>query len=73
MLVGCAQTLGEVTMLGYFKFFPANIVSGWASGTGMAGLFGSAFYIMLKYMDINFFTIYMSCIPLVLVYYLIFK
>lgn len=40
-------------MLGHLRLFPSDTVSGWASGTGMAGLFGSAFYMGLAALGLS--------------------
>ena len=40
-------------MIGFFKEFPSEIVSGWGSGTGMAGVFGSGLLIFLRTMNVS--------------------
>lgn len=43
--VGCASLssgFGEITFLAYSSYFNKNTVSFWSSGTGAAGIFGSA-------------------------------
>jgi len=44
-----ASGLGEITFLGYMSKFEANAISGWSSGTGAAGFFGSLSYFLLTY------------------------
>jgi len=41
------SSFGESVMLGYLKRYPASLVDGWSSGTGMAGVAGSLMYIVL--------------------------
>lgn len=40
--------LGEVTFLSFSSKFPKNVVSGWSSGTGAAGLIGAGSYQLLR-------------------------
>lgn len=44
-----ASGLGEVTFLSYSSKFDKRVVSGWSSGTGMAGLAGAGVYSLLTY------------------------
>jgi len=46
-LCGSMSSLGESVVIGFLKVFPSNSISGWGSGTGMAGLFGNALFILL--------------------------
>lgn len=39
--------MGEAVILGYLKVFPSDLVSGWSSGTGMAGIMGSGSFLLL--------------------------
>jgi len=48
MIVGACVGLGDCTVLGFMKIFPSIVVSGYASGTGMAGVFGSFYYTILS-------------------------
>lgn len=49
---GCAQSVGEVVNIGFQKAFPVFVLSGWSSGTGFAGLGGTAFCLLLKALDV---------------------
>jgi hypothetical protein len=39
-------------MLGYCKCFNSNLIGFWSSGTGMAGMFGSALYLGLVALEV---------------------
>eukprot|EP01111_Echinosteliopsis_oligospora_P010879 TRINITY_DN3463_c0_g1_i2.p1 TRINITY_DN3463_c0_g1~~TRINITY_DN3463_c0_g1_i2.p1 ORF type:complete len:423 (+),score=87.72 TRINITY_DN3463_c0_g1_i2:71-1339(+) len=45
--IGIASSFGESVCLAYMRKYPAEIVSGWSSGTGMAGLGGSLLWLLL--------------------------
>ena len=47
VMCGSMQALGEAVIVGYLKAFPADLINGWSSGTGMAGVMGSGTYILL--------------------------
>jgi battenin len=47
VICGSTQALGEAVILGYLKAFPSDLVSGWSSGTGMAGIMGSGSFLLL--------------------------
>lgn len=47
LLIGAACSFGESVLLGYLRKFPVPVTSGWSSGTGMAGVGGALFYMML--------------------------
>ena len=45
MSVALAHSLASV-MLGYLRLYPSKLVNAWASGTGFAGVGGSALYLL---------------------------
>lgn len=47
-IVGLFTGLGDCTLLGFMKIYPALVVSGYASGTGAAGVFGALYYLMMN-------------------------
>jgi hypothetical protein len=51
-LCGSMAALGEAVNIGFLKVFPSETISGWASGTGMAGIFGSLLFIVLNSLDV---------------------
>lgn len=46
VVVGSSAAFGENVALGYLRLFPSKCVNAWSSGTGMAGVLGSAIYII---------------------------
>lgn len=46
VVVGSSAAFGENVALGYLRLFPSKSVNAWSSGTGMAGVLGSAIYIV---------------------------
>lgn len=42
--MGSFQALGECASLGFIRVFPADIVKGYASGTGIANILASAYF-----------------------------
>jgi hypothetical protein len=40
-------------MLGFMRNFPPNVLSGWSSGTGIAGLFGTFFYLFVSSIELK--------------------
>ena len=45
---GLTSCFGESVILGYLKGFPAELVVGWSSGTGFAGVFGAGLVVILS-------------------------
>lgn len=48
VLVGAASSFGESILLTYQRNFPAEVVGGWSSGTGLAGVGGALLYILFS-------------------------
>ena len=48
LMIGISCSLGESVVLGFLKSFPSKLVSGWSSGTGMAGVGGAGLYLGLR-------------------------
>ena len=46
VLIGGACSFGESVLLGFMRRYPVQITGGWSSGTGMAGVGGSLFYML---------------------------
>jgi hypothetical protein len=47
-LAGACQAMGEGVMIAFVKKFPSECITGWSSGTGLAGLTGAGLYLLLK-------------------------
>ncbi|EGG21501.1 Batten's disease protein Cln3 family protein [Cavenderia fasciculata] len=71
-LIGIASSFGESVVLSYLKLFPSDIVNGWSSGTGVAGVSGSLFYIGLVAAGLSNSVIFYCILPTVLVYFALF-
>lgn len=69
ILVGAASSFGESILLTYQRNFPAEVVGGWSSGTGMAGVGGSLLTILfsavLKFSNQE---IFICLLPSVIIY-----
>lgn len=55
------------------KAFPSEVVSGWSSGTGCAGPFGTLVFLGLKAANVKFLIIFLSMIPTLVIYFFVFK
>eukprot|EP00826_Nyctotherus_ovalis_P029773 TRINITY_DN2361_c0_g1_i6.p1 TRINITY_DN2361_c0_g1~~TRINITY_DN2361_c0_g1_i6.p1 ORF type:complete len:328 (-),score=83.83 TRINITY_DN2361_c0_g1_i6:79-1062(-) len=69
---GLTSCFGESVILGYLKGFPADLVVGWSSGTGFAGVVGAGLVVLLTALDFELFAIYLVALGLVLFYLLSF-
>lgn len=67
MGTGCA--FGEATILGYLRMFPTNFVSGWSSGTGLAGVGGAGITLLFKMVKIESKFLYLYLSPLCLIFF----
>ena len=79
--IGGACSFGESLLLGYMKNYPATVTGGWSSGTGMAGVGGSLYYLLFwiglhdhMKMDCTdaLFIIFATLLPLTVLYLLVF-
>lgn len=50
---GMGTTFGAITILGFLKGLDSDIVGGFASGTGFAGVFGSFYYEIMDFWKFN--------------------
>jgi battenin len=82
VLLGAANSFGESVVLGYLQGFPPAITGAWSSGTGMAGVGGALYYLLLWLLfngHMNWdctrtlYTIYASMIPIPILYVAIFR
>lgn len=70
VMIGIATTLGDCTIIGFLKSVPPQLIGGWSSGTGMAGIFGTLTYLMFKTIGIEFRVVMLMFIPVAIVYYI---
>jgi len=72
-LVGCAQCLGEIGNLAFFKPFSPRVLGAWGAGTGIAGITGPGVYLGLLAMQLSNAQIFALYIPSVVIYYAAFR
>jgi battenin len=60
LLMGLAQFWGEAVMLGFLKSFPSELVTGWGSGTGFAGVLGTLLWVVYRAGKVPTFIVYLS-------------
>lgn len=53
LITGICQALGEGVMISYVKKFDTKCITGWSSGTGLAGLLGAGMYLLLRAFNVN--------------------
>ena len=53
---GLSCTVGNQTILGFIKTLNPKVISGYASGTGFAGIFGSVFFFVVNTLDMTYET-----------------
>jgi battenin len=54
IIMGTGQCLGEATFLGYIRTFPEDYISGWSTGTGIAGISAAVLSLTFKLIGENF-------------------
>lgn len=70
--MGTGSSFGEASLLGFLRLFPKDLVAGWSSGTGLAGVSGATITLLVKLygLDNKFLFLYVS--PVCAVYFLVF-
>ena len=69
VLIGSACSFGESVILGYLKAFPQRYTGAWSSGTGLAGVAGSLYYLGLSSASLSDPVIFATMMALVPVYW----
>lgn len=54
MMIGVGCTLGTLAVLGFLKCFPANLFSGYSTGTGVSGILAAVLYLYMKFDQFSF-------------------
>ena len=72
LIMGTGSAFGEASILGYLRLFPEGYVSGWSSGTGLAGVSGAFITIIVKYQNISSKWLYLAVSPVCLIYFFAF-
>lgn len=70
--MGSGEALGEVNILGYLRTFPGDFISGWGTGTGLAGIGGAGCTLLFKILDIDTIFLYLYLSPAALIYFALF-
>jgi len=68
VLIGTSCSFGESVLLGHMRKYSPDIVSGWSSGTGMAGVGGSLGYLLFVAAKLSNTTIFAALAPFGVVY-----
>ncbi|KAF2076170.1 hypothetical protein CYY_002523 [Polysphondylium violaceum] len=71
-LIGISSSFGESVILSHMKQFPSDLVNGWSSGTGVAGVSGTLFYIGMVTAGLSNSKIFYIILPTVGIYWLLF-
>ncbi len=72
ILFGVAKSFGDMVIQGFIKGFPPKTFGGYCSGTGMAGVFGSCYYLSAKLFNFGLDSAFIFLIPFYIIYYIIF-
>jgi battenin len=72
VIIGGACSFGESVILGYLKSFPVSLTGAWSSGTGMAGIGGSLWYLALSSANLSDTLIFGTMMLSIPVYWLAF-
>lgn len=68
LIMGTGYAFGESTLLGFLRLFPKDLVGGWSSGTGLAGLAGAFISIAGKEIGDNLCYLYLGISPVAFIY-----
>lgn len=68
LVIGIHTTGGSATVMGFMKALPPTVISGFASGTGFAGISGASINLTADVLDIPFKVICIAMIPISLIY-----
>lgn len=72
LIMGTGSALGEATIIGALRNYPKNLITGWSSGTGMAGISGALLTLIFKMFKIETQLLYLIVSPLSLVFLAVF-
>lgn len=71
-LIGVGTSLGDSTNVGFIKGLPPIVSAGHSSGTGLSGIIGSTFYLLLKIFNFSFRTVNLTLLIFYPIYAFIF-
>ena len=71
IIMGTGQSLGEATFLGYIRTFPEDYVSGWSTGTGIAGILAAILSLTFKLIgdDFDLKNLYIIISPVTVIFF----
>jgi hypothetical protein len=74
LFLGSSYAFGESAMLAYLRLYPKSLIAGWASGTGLSGIFGSLLNFLSQLIE-NFTLkyLYLILIPVGPIYIFLFE
>jgi hypothetical protein len=72
LIMGTGSALGEATIIGALRNYPKNLITGWSSGTGMAGISGALLTLITKIFKIKTQYLYLFVSPLSLIFLAVF-
>jgi len=68
LIIGAFTSVGDCTIIGFMKALPPDVISGYSSGTGFAGISGTALYLGSDLLSIPFKYVCLGVIPLFAIY-----
>lgn len=68
LVIGSFTSVGSCTIMGFIKAFPADSVSGYSSGTGLAGISGAGMYLFFSTIGLSFNYVVLLLMPIALIY-----
>ena len=69
-----AQIFGELGILAFLRSFPPELVGGWGTGTGVAGILSSFMYILLRGpLNLSSSLVFVLCLPSLVIFWLSFE
>jgi len=71
-IMGTGSALGEATIIASLRNYPKNLINGWSSGTGLAGIVGALLSLIFAIEKIQTQSLYLFVSPLPLLYLFIF-
>ena len=73
MIIGATSGFGESVILGMLKYYRSELVGGWSSGTGMAGIAGSGLYFLFNAFNFPLEYTYLVMVPTAYLYFIAFQ
>jgi len=68
IIIGCHTSLGAITIIGFVKALPPHVIGGFYSGTGLAGISGTAMNLIPGVISLPFNILCLLMIPTYVIY-----